>query len=284
MAVPSSGQLRLRADINQEINGNDTDTNVSLGTLSDDAGFDAPDTMSEFYDYSACDVITPANVEINIISSTASSVWVRLRYTDCVDSACQPTSGGIYLGTSSTYTNNTKHTLWTGSAGDWGCYSTKDFTISGTSSSTTYYARMWVNTDQGESVQPWNSTTTSPPPSVPVQHGSLFTSGDWAGANYCPNYNFIGGLGVSYLNSSTSMVIKFYGDSNFTNCSASYPNCLSTYNTTASSSWQSTGNQMFRTCCTDNSSCGNSRTGYAKYTASGYADVTYSHTRACPAC
>ena len=36
MGVPaSSGQLRLRADINQEVNGNDTDTNVSLGTLSE---------------------------------------------------------------------------------------------------------------------------------------------------------------------------------------------------------------------------------------------------------
>ena len=34
MPVPSSGQLRLRADINQEVNGNDTDDNVSLGTLS----------------------------------------------------------------------------------------------------------------------------------------------------------------------------------------------------------------------------------------------------------
>jgi hypothetical protein len=53
MAVPSSGQLRLRADINQEINGNDTDTNVSLGTLSNDAGFGEPDTMSEFYGYSS---------------------------------------------------------------------------------------------------------------------------------------------------------------------------------------------------------------------------------------
>ena len=33
MPVPSSGQLRLRADINQEINDNDTDDNVSLGTF-----------------------------------------------------------------------------------------------------------------------------------------------------------------------------------------------------------------------------------------------------------
>lgn len=53
MPVPSSGELKLRADINQEINGNDTDVDVSLGTLSDDAGFSAPDTMSDFYGYSS---------------------------------------------------------------------------------------------------------------------------------------------------------------------------------------------------------------------------------------
>ena len=54
MPVPSSGQLRLRADINQEVNGNDSDDNVSLGTLSNDAGFSEPDAMSDFYGYSAC--------------------------------------------------------------------------------------------------------------------------------------------------------------------------------------------------------------------------------------
>lgn len=59
MAVPSSGQLRLRADINLEVEGNDTDDNVSLGTLSDAADLTTPpDQMSEFYGYSA-------NVTIN---------------------------------------------------------------------------------------------------------------------------------------------------------------------------------------------------------------------------
>ena len=67
MAVPSSGQLRLRADINQEINGNDSDSNVALGTLSNDAGFDEPDTMSEFYGYSsetAPDVNNASNTNV----------------------------------------------------------------------------------------------------------------------------------------------------------------------------------------------------------------------------
>ena len=70
MAVPSSGQLRLRADINQEINGNDTDTNVSLGTLSDDAGFDAPDTMSDFYGYSS-------NVTINFSGGSLGNCSIQ---------------------------------------------------------------------------------------------------------------------------------------------------------------------------------------------------------------
>ena len=69
MAVPSSGQLRLRADINQEINGNNTDTNVSLGTLSNDAGFTEPDNMSEFYGYSS-------NVTINFSGGTLGNTSI----------------------------------------------------------------------------------------------------------------------------------------------------------------------------------------------------------------
>ena len=53
MAVPSSGQLRLRADIALEVDGSATGTNVSLGTLSNTAGLTEPDAMSEFYGYSA---------------------------------------------------------------------------------------------------------------------------------------------------------------------------------------------------------------------------------------
>jgi hypothetical protein len=102
MAVPSSGQLRLRADINQEINDNDTDTNVSLGTLSDDAGFDAPDTMSEFYGYTS--FITPT-----VTQATTSNVYdTSMKLHGSMHS---PSGGnlqyGWYFGTSSTMTNNT---------------------------------------------------------------------------------------------------------------------------------------------------------------------------------
>ena len=57
MGVPSSGQLKLRGNgdgtgINEEVFGNVTATNVSLGALATEAGFDTPpDAMREFYGY-----------------------------------------------------------------------------------------------------------------------------------------------------------------------------------------------------------------------------------------
>lgn len=53
MPVPSSGTLRLRADIALEVDGSASGTNVRLGTLSDTAGFSAPDRMSDFRGFSA---------------------------------------------------------------------------------------------------------------------------------------------------------------------------------------------------------------------------------------
>ena len=74
MPVPSSGQLRLRADINQEINGNDTDSNVSLGTLSNTAGFAEPDAMSDFYGYSS---LTDPTVSYTSQSSNYTEVTLN---------------------------------------------------------------------------------------------------------------------------------------------------------------------------------------------------------------
>jgi len=50
MAVPSSGELRLYADIGTELGV--AQSNVSLGAMSSTAGFTPPDAMSEFYGYS----------------------------------------------------------------------------------------------------------------------------------------------------------------------------------------------------------------------------------------
>lgn len=50
MAVKASGELKLYADIGVELGV--ASTNVSLGTMSNTAGFTDPDSMSEFYGYS----------------------------------------------------------------------------------------------------------------------------------------------------------------------------------------------------------------------------------------
>lgn len=71
MAVPSSGELKLRADINLEVEGNDTDDNVSLGALSDAADLTTPpDQMSEFYGYSA-------NVTINFSGGSLGNCSIQ---------------------------------------------------------------------------------------------------------------------------------------------------------------------------------------------------------------
>jgi len=132
MAVPSSGQLRLRADINQEVNGNDTDDNVSLGTLADDAGFDTPpDTMQEFYGY--------VSYEQPTISGTPSTHDVYDTNMDCVSPTfSNPSAGnverGFYIGTSTTATSNTFYSVGNTTATS----GTFEYGISGLSGGTTY--------------------------------------------------------------------------------------------------------------------------------------------------
>ena len=58
MAVPSSGQLRLYADIGVELGV--TQSNVSLGTMSNSVGFTDPDAMSEFYGWPPATTTTTA--------------------------------------------------------------------------------------------------------------------------------------------------------------------------------------------------------------------------------
>ena len=63
MAVPSSGQLRLYADIGTELGV--AQSNVSLGTMSNTAGFTDPDAMSEFYGYAS---FTPYSVNFLVVA------------------------------------------------------------------------------------------------------------------------------------------------------------------------------------------------------------------------
>jgi len=281
MPVPASGQLRLRADINQEVNGNDSDDNVSLGTLSNDASFTEPDKMSDFYSYSACVPLTQGGVEINMISAnTSSSIWVRLRYTDCVDTACQPTEMGVYLGTSSTYTNNTKYTLWSGSAGGLGCYSNQDHTITGLNSTTTYYAREYVITVAGETVQSYNSSATTPAPTVPVSYGQhLVDGGDWSGQRYCPSNNFTGNFGFHY-NCGVTCELYVWGGANFTGNSSTYGVCQQRAGWFGANQWRY-NTVGFTSPCGLGGSTGTTYTGYGAVAAPNYANSTRSTSKTC---
>ena len=157
MGVPASGQLRLRADINQEVNGNDTDTNVSLGTLSDEAGFDTPpDQMSEFYGYTAC--VAPS-VTTNTSTSVGSGSFVANgNLTNLGGAGCNQTDHGFYVGTSTNYSSNTKHSL--GARTTTGTFSKQ---ITGLSSNSTYRVFAYSTNAVGETVGGMVTTTTALP-------------------------------------------------------------------------------------------------------------------------
>jgi len=136
MAVPSSGQLRLRADIALEVDGSATGDNVSLGTLADSAGFDTPpDQMSEFYGY-------VSYIQPTITGTPSSSSVGETSMTITSPTFSNPSGGtiqrGFYLGTSATMTNNTFYSVGNTSSTS-GTFS-KNFT--GLTNGTTY--RVWA--------------------------------------------------------------------------------------------------------------------------------------------
>jgi len=108
MAIPSSGELRLNGDINLEINGTGTGTNVSLNGLSISAGFTAPDGMKEFYGYA--NATAPSVTTNSATSVTTSSMVANGNVTS--DGGGTITERGFYFGTNSASpTNNTKYTV-----------------------------------------------------------------------------------------------------------------------------------------------------------------------------
>ncbi len=74
MPVTGSGEIKLRADVNQEINGNDSDSNVSLRALSNSAGESVPDALSEFYGYSS---VTAPTLSYNSVSSDYTDITMN---------------------------------------------------------------------------------------------------------------------------------------------------------------------------------------------------------------
>ena len=288
MPVPSSGQLRLRADINQEVNGNDTDDNVSLGTLSNDAGFTDPDNMSEFYGYQACEIpdasgaygINPSSADFN--TSGVLSAYGFMRN----NGGCNITDCGLYVGTSSNIANATKYSQFS----SWSVYTYRYFSLSGFANNSSHHIWIYATNDAGTKTW-YKGQQTVPPPVIPVTGNTETASGDWASANYCPNYNFIGGFSpIRWTNSTSYTNIDVYGNNSASafqhaTDNASYPGCKNTFGAFGAQSSQRTMyGGVLRYTCRDYSACGTTRYIYARYYYSGYSDLLVTTSRACPAC
>jgi hypothetical protein len=162
VAVVSSGEIKLRGDVNLEINGNTTDTNVSLATLSVGAGFDAPHALTEFYGYQ--DAVAPSVSTNASTSVTSSSMTANGNVTS--DGGGTITERGFYFGTSSNYANNTKYAV----SGTTGSFARG---FSGLSSQTTYYATAYAINSVGET----RGVTRSAATTYNYQLRSIFING-----------------------------------------------------------------------------------------------------------
>lgn len=145
MAVPSSGELRLYADIGVELGVPQSD--VSLGAMSNSAGFSEPDSMSDFYGY--VDAIAPS-VTTNAISNVGETT-LRANGNVTSDGGGTITERGFYVGTNSVApTNNAKYTV-TGTTGSY------LLNVTGLNDNTTFYvwafATNLIGTTYGSRVQ-----------------------------------------------------------------------------------------------------------------------------------
>jgi len=171
MPVPSSGELKLRADIALEVDGSATGDNVSLGTLSNEVGFTEPDTMSEFYGYVS--YIQPT------ISGTPSTHDVYDSRIDVVSPTFSNPSGGtvergFYFGTSTTMTNNTFYSVGNTSSTS-GTFEKRFSSLSG---STTY--RVWAVIRDTQSPARFTEATSSMKSQTTLATISISTG--WGGA------------------------------------------------------------------------------------------------------
>ena len=195
MAVPSSGALGLYSDIGVELGV--PQSNVSLGAMSDSAGFSAPDAMSDFYGY--VDAIAPSVITNAINSIGTNSLRANGNVTS--DGGGTITERGFYIGTNSASpTNNTKYTV----GGTTGAYS---YNLGGLSSGTTYYAWAFatnvVGTTYGSRV---NAATIVP--YVPNWYAAN-SNGAIAGVNYNPDSDGYENAYVYYLNPNTGGYVMY---------------------------------------------------------------------------
>lgn len=153
MALPGSGQLSLN-DIRIELGL--SQSNVSLGSMSDTAGFTAPDAISDFYGYSAVSVPTVTSDKMTV---TSNSITANGTVTN---------NGGASITESGFVWSTTNSTPTIGGTGV-----TKivdplsptdnniDAVISGLSSSTLHYVRAYATNSAGTGYGSVKSVTTA---------------------------------------------------------------------------------------------------------------------------
>ena len=104
MPIVSSGEIKLIADIEAEFDQAGTE-DISLQQAGTDAGLSGEIRMFQFYDLS--DAVAPS-VIILTPSTNISTSGFRARGRITSDGGGTITARGFYIGTSSTYTNNTQ--------------------------------------------------------------------------------------------------------------------------------------------------------------------------------
>lgn len=201
MPITGSGQIALIADIEAEFDQTGS-TDISLFQARDDAGLgDGQIAMTQFYNQSDVSLPTVGNAGTSSISS--NSMVISGNVTN--DGGGTITQRGFYFGTSSTATNNSKYSVGSGT----GSFSR---TMTGLSSSTTYYYASYAINSAGETVSGVSSATTS------QASVSSVISFSGCSTSSSGSYNSIicGTSGLSITNNSGATVtMDAYGTHNF---------------------------------------------------------------------
>jgi hypothetical protein len=138
MAVPNTGQLKLYADIQNEIGG--AQPNTSLHGMSIEAGFSTPDAMSEFYGYVAAEPPSVTSSPATSVSDTSMRANGSLTNPSGVT-----TQYGFYFGRSTNMTSNPFYNVGNSSSTSFS-FNRGFGSLSG---STTYYYWAYASNDGG---------------------------------------------------------------------------------------------------------------------------------------
>lgn len=169
MAVPSSGQLRLYADIQVEIGG--AQNNTSLRTMSAQAGKSSPDAMSEFYGYSSVVLPTVSTCYLSVNEPSLQRIRGQVNSLG----GAPAVAIGFRWGPYSNINQNGSSTQ-SNSAGT-GIYCQDK----GASQSSTYYWQAWAQNAAGQATGGVLSATT---PAAFTPCGSKSISVDVSGNTY----------------------------------------------------------------------------------------------------